>query len=145
MDEAKGRWVATCGADGTEWIVRNAGWVTERPDGLPCEHLDDLSEPSVAAELGWCGCGSPEDVDRMMLAYLRNIEARWTVRKDEDAPHWGWRATEGLSTDAETLIQYMADALGWTEHGGTVGGAWLTDDGHVALRNLMARESIHAV
>ena len=134
-----GRWIETCGC-GVETWVRNHAYEF-RGSGDPTHVHPGFAEggPTVAEELGWCGCGSPDDVDRMMLAYLTNINERWTTRKDEGDPHYGWRATPGLSEDAETLIQYIADSLDWTEHGGSVGGAWLTDDGRLALHNLAAR------
>ena len=87
---------------------------------------DMLGDPSVAQDLEWCGCGEPEAVDRMMLAYLES-------RAVED---WPKPAPAGVSKDAALLLAYLADDLGWTEHGPSIGGAWLTDDGRDALLNL---------
>lgn len=121
--------VMGCGC-GCTIIVRNAGFVaTDRP---PCEHcqpvLDGTDDQIIRTEmvsrhLGWCGCGNPEDIDLAMLAYL-----------DSGTPDI-LALPEGL---AELMLAYIADDLGWTEHGGSVYGAWLTDDGREALTNLKA-------
>lgn len=133
MNEKRG-WFTGCPHCGAALYVRNAAVVRE---GATCDNcrgweadddIGDVNEALVSTELGWCGCGSPEEVDRMMLAYL---EAR--AEEDWPKPH-----PEGVSEDAEQLLSYIADALGWTEHGGSVGGAWLTDDGKTARANLAA-------
>lgn len=80
----------------------------------------------VNTELGWCACGDPSEIDGMMLAYLR-------ARAHEDFPK---PAAEGVSPQAELLLAYIADGLGWTEHGSSIGGAWLTEDGREAMENL---------
>jgi hypothetical protein len=84
----------------------------------------DVTDSLVCNELGWDVCGNPEAVDRMMLAYL-------TARSSDAKP-----AAEGVPPDAEILIAYMADDLGWTEHGTGIEGAWLTEAGREALTNL---------
>lgn len=137
-DRKKRGWFCGCPECGANLYVRNAAVVRE---GGPCDNCrtfgtaeddgpagGDVKESLVSHELGWCGCGNPEDVDRMMLAYL-------TARAEED---WPKPRAEGVSDDAEMLLAYIADELEWTEHGGSVGGAWLTDDGKEAMRNLTA-------
>lgn len=121
-----------CGC-GCVWRVKNLAYVMSS-DG--CAHcLDMVRNPDdcspldhsgmVAAEAGWCGCGALERVDRMMLAYLSQDD---TILRDDHV--------EEVSDDASVLLAYIADSLGWTEHGGGVGGSWLTDDGKEALANL---------
>lgn len=127
MDE-RGTWVETCQC-GRETRAKNGAWVVsdgKEPCDSPHPHYQDGEPPSVPTELGWCGCGEPERVDEMMLAYLQS-------RVGEDYPK---PDPVGVSPDAVPLLAYMADALGWTEHGGSVGGAWLTDNGYVAIGNL---------
>lgn len=77
-------------------------------------------------ELGGCGCGQPERVDAMMLAYLESRAGEGFPKPDP----------AGVSEDAALLLAYLADMLDWTEHGGSVGGAWLTDEGERALAHL---------
>lgn len=144
----EGRWIETCGCGVETWVkdyayVRRGDPMTAETCAAPHPHDPD-DGPTVPMELGWCGCGNPEDVDRMMLAYLANLHERWTTRKDEGAPHFGYQPTPDLSPDAELLIQYVADSLGWTEHGGSVGGAWLTDEGHDARRRMIAKADAEA-
>jgi hypothetical protein len=96
----------------------------------PCAHCLEMATEAmesgrVQAEIGWCGCGT-DRTDEMMLAYLRSREVDGFPKP----------APDGVHADAVELLAYMADDLGWTEHGGGVGGAWLTDAGREALANL---------
>jgi hypothetical protein len=103
--------------------------VNARPsyDGEPCSKCSLDPAPGdawygmVASELGWCGCGPQEHLDRLMYAYL-----------DQDGPVL---RAEG---DAGMLLAFIADDLGWTEHGGNIGGSWLTNAGAQARANLGA-------
>lgn len=76
--------------------------------------------------LKWCGCGDP-------------IEAKLTVRKFLDA-HREWESKEkklkeyfGVKSvyDNSLLLclAYTMDAAEFTEHGTSISGAWLTEDG----------------
>ncbi|HYF46707.1 MAG TPA: hypothetical protein VD926_10895 [Acidimicrobiales bacterium] len=132
---SENNWFVGCGScDGKAW-VKNAAIVRDTSCDACKDYGSDertgvyVLDSLVCTELGWCTCGNPEDVDRMMLAYL-------TARSYDDFPK---PRAEGVSEDAEMLLAYIADALGWTEHGGSVGGAWLTDDGREAMANLARR------
>lgn len=134
-----GRWVAehhsTAGVPcGWEIRVKNHAFrIVPGPNAQPAacgSCIDPEDEPTVNAELGWCPCDQPWRVEAMMLAYLQS-------RTDEN---WPKPAPADVSEDAGLLLAYMADQLGWTTHGGTVGGAWLTDDGREALANLLLAE-----
>ena len=137
--DGKGVWITTIGAPcGVTIYQKNMRRFVSNEGAAPCSdptcwhhkvvrgEENVFEQPSVNAELEWCGCDTPEEVDRMMLAYLRS--------RDEK----GWPKTEpeGVSADATLLLSYMAARLDWTEHGGSVGGAWLSDDGKEALANL---------
>lgn len=125
-------WFMGCGSCGGNRWVRNAEIHFDKEceqchgDGTIDDGRPYVLDSLVTTELGWCGCGDPEAVDKVMLAYLRS-------RAAED-----WPDPEGVSDDAVLLLAYIADALRWTEHGSSVGGAWLTDDGRKALANLEA-------
>lgn len=127
-------WFVGCGGCDGSASVRNAAIVREGGCDACKDYGTDpdsgvyVLDSLVSHELGWCACGNPEDVDRMMLAYL-------TARSVESFPK---PPPDGISEDAELLLAYIADALDWTEHGGSVGGAWLTVDGREALANLIA-------
>lgn len=80
----------------------------------------------VCAELGWCQCASPADVDHAMLSYLEG--------SGRGVP----QAMGSAARERDLLLAYIAADLGWTEHGGSVWGSWLTDAGREALANLRA-------
>jgi hypothetical protein len=125
-----GRWLETCGC-GRETRIKDYRLIFRGGDGsCPASH-PNFASVSVNAELGWCGCGSHEDVDAWMLAYLRSRAG------DE----WPKPQPEGVSEDAAGLLAYMADDLGWTEHGGSIYGAWLTDEGRLVIQRM---EAAHA-
>lgn len=128
--------------------MRNAGVVMVGPgcavcgDGLVQDASGNPYDGRVCSELGWCGCGGPEDIDQAMLAYLRTLTHPAGFSTDrsaiaravtDDEPEDG---SDGATL--RLLLAYMADDLGWSEHGGSVYGAWLTDDGKQALDNLVA-------
>lgn len=74
----------------------------------------------IMASFGYCICGRPE----VFLFYLRNYlelvdEKDGAVTKDVWAPYW-----------------YFCDEKGFTEHGGSVLGAWITDRGKEMLKKL---------
>ena len=76
------------------------------------DHPDpDRSWAEAIAMQGWCGCGSPEMVTAALYEYLR---------------HLGYSSESNLGW---LLLAYRADQLGFTEHGGSVYGSWITDAG----------------
>lgn len=80
---------------------------------------------------GWfCGCGNPEDAAAALLRLLR-LHPLYEHRPKFEA----WLPDDGL----QYLLLYMLDRFELTEHGGSVGGAWLTPKGE-AVRNALARE-----
>lgn len=93
-------------------------------------------EPDYA---GFCGCGNPEIIDQALIAYLGCI--------NHDVDHWDDRPPldeQYARCGGEVawhFCAYMADALGWTEHGGSVLGAWPTDTGVIALANLTREDT----
>ncbi len=73
----------------------------------------------------WCVCGEPDRVAEAMLRYLTPEPGKTIVVVGDDL--------ESL------LLAYMADGAGWTEHGGTVRAAWLTEKGKAARAALGKR------
>lgn len=114
---------------GARWYIKNAKLETARTSDGSCSGCErdarEMVEGSlVAHELGWCACGDTERVDALMLAYL-SVAAQEPILDAEID-----------NDDAFMLIAYLADFLGWTDHGTSIHGAWLTDDGKEALDNL---------
>jgi hypothetical protein len=94
-------------------------------------------------KLKWCGCGRPEAV----LAFLRDV---LQAISDFHTAEWGTPELEAALAREMSLLpsdnplalgfRYMLDALGLTEHGGSIFGAWLTEEGRYTLSILTACE-----
>ena len=85
---------------------------------------DDLPEFIALDELGWCTCGSSEEVEEQILLYLRALLVEPFKRDMQDV------------SAAWAVIAYVCDKAGWTEHGSSVGYSWLTSEGKEMLRKL---------
>lgn len=108
--------------------------------------------------LNWCGCGNPEEALGLMRDVLRLFKERSDANRLPTPAHFfvpdvasflndraeGWRLVtqkiDDLLGDGPLGLSYlyMLDALGLTEHGGYVGGCWLTAEGERVLALLDA-------
>lgn len=86
----------------------------------------NLITESLNRLMGWCQCGNPEDMTAMAFLYLTAVGNKLDRKTAQEK--------SGIPDEAWTLLSYICDYLEWTEHGGSVGGAWLTDTGKEALR-----------
>ena len=79
----------------------------------------------------FCGCGSPDLAWAAIKDYLRERED-WheAVLNKKDFPH------KYLETGKDYILAYLVDHFRLTEHGGSVGGCWLTKEGKEALTYL---------
>lgn len=101
-------------------------------EGTLFESPRSLLLSSSADGLGWCGCGVPDTVLDLVRRYLETTawaNEDWNTRHD----FRGRIERAAMSEDAWLLLEYVCDRADWTEHGGSVGGAWLTDKGREAL------------
>lgn len=74
--------------------------------------------------LGGCGCGSADQLAEKAVAVLKNFEL-----KPMDPNRFN------VSEDiANELLAHWLDNKGLLEHGGSVGGSWLTDKGKEVLK-----------
>lgn len=87
-------------------------------------------ELRVALDEWFCGCGCPEDAAGALLRLLR-LHPLYEHYDELRA----WVPDLGV----QYLLLYQLDRLELTEHGGSVGGAWLTDKG-TEVRDALARE-----
>jgi len=88
-------------------------------------------ELRVFLQTWFCGCGSP-DLAAAYLLRLLDLHPLYEHRQE----------LEALISDTglEMLILYTLDRFDLTEHGGTVGGAWLSPKGE-AVREALRAES----
>lgn len=68
-------------------------------------------------KLRWCGCGDPDSAKEVVKEYLQAVKAR---RVD-------------VNNDLVLCLAYTMDAAGLTDHGSSICGAWLTDEGEMFL------------
>lgn len=95
----------------------------------------------------FCGCGSSSQYSAWMLEYMLCVQADDKERDDFNDEHAGqtfallperpgfvraqaWIKNHG---DAGEMIAHICAHADLTEHGGTVWGAWMTDEGHWAV------------
>ena len=92
-------------------------------------------------ELGFCGCGDPEENLAYVRRVLRHIADRRVVGDgtfDEIHKSWvDWDAEgDAIMGPAKLFTQYVLAQKDLTEHGGSVGGAWLSNKGYELLEDL---------
>jgi hypothetical protein len=99
-------------------------------DGVGFDSPRDLLIESKAGGLGWCGCGDVDDAIALVRTYLQAL-----YEGQQQGRGWGpdLREQTGIPVEAWCLLQFLCDGAGWTEHGGSVLGAWLTEEGRQAL------------
>src|SRR4051812_44267695 len=92
------------------------------PPDYDCLKTQQYFRHLLNDKIHFCGCGS---VDKwgVLLAMLERSEAQGSFYKP-------WNDWPG---DAVEFVAHVMDGWGLTEHGGSVGHAWLTDEGKFAL------------
>jgi hypothetical protein len=116
----------------------------------------------IDEERGWaletlqiCGCGDPDKTIMLARDVLGIIKRRWdatqslSILSPSDRPAFEAAGREerdalglrlGDDSDLYWLTLYWLDACDLTEHGGSVGGCWLTPAGEAALGRLQAMD-----
>ena len=89
------------------------------------ERFEDI----VFNDIGICGCGNPDDVLNMLQKYL---EAKREWMPFEKQKEFAAKYAEELML----FMMYIMDDKGYTEHGSSVYGCWLTDKGKAFLKML---------
>lgn len=100
-------------------------------DGVDFNSRAEMLFSSKSSGLGFCGCGLPEKTLKSVHSYLSTLDWAW---QDWEARFRELQSHSGLSEDFWNFIAYFCDSKGLTEHGGSVGGAWLSDRGRDWLR-----------
>lgn len=75
--------------------------------------------------LGWCGCGCPDDAYYEVYKYLkaRQLSAFKEIYGFDNV----------YSNPLLLCLAYTLDNIGFTDHGGNIGGAWLTEMGTAVI------------
>lgn len=81
-------------------------------------------------KLEWCGCGMPGEAMRTIARYL---EARSLKYPECDQKMREYFPEDGNGKSLVLCLAYELDRAGFTEHGSSVYGCWLTDDGKYFL------------
>jgi hypothetical protein len=101
------------------------------PDGC---HYDNEHQAAHYGLLKLCGCGSPEEAYNFCREALMLFDRRGC---HDTPPKREWinaeKALEDLiksrPADAAHVLAHLFNHLDLLEHGGAVGGSWLTGDG----------------
>ena len=106
-------------------------WCKVNAIGIAPSIYETLIEARWIEEMKFCGCGAPEETREWLGKVMAIIGKRRT-------PEWAsWDEVEAtIQGDKSSLtyfVLYVLDAMGLTEHGGSVGGCWLTEKGRKLL------------
>lgn len=91
----------------------------------------------ILKDLNFCGCGNSDTAYEVLHEVLSfhdragGEKENWE-KKHEDQKLFQDRVGEGVFY----LLLYFIDAANLTEHGGSVGGGWLNEDGKTLLKFL---------
>jgi len=110
----------------TEWLETDpANGMLIGPDGC---HYANEKQAAHFGLLGLCGCGNPEGSYNFCRQFLQAHDSR----TDDDRP-WPPDIVEKLVANnpamAAHVLAHLFTHLDLLEHGGSVGGSWLTTDG----------------
>jgi len=79
-------------------------------------------------KLGWCGCGTPDDAAKTIFKLLDAVkEQELEGRKAKLTEYFGVGSV--YDNDLLLCLSYELDRAGFTDHGSSIGWAWLTEDG----------------
>lgn len=106
--------------------------------------IEPLMNYYMFERLGLCGCGLPEETYETIRLYLQ-IRKDWYTDKIDYVEVTRRYLTDLHIDDADELqsgilqfMMYILDDKGFTTHGSSIGGCWLTDDGERLLTVLNA-------
>ena len=135
------------------WCPNGEAWGEPLAIHIDGAHHESIEEAFHTGVLGFCGCGQPERVARLVGGFLALLRRQWSEMRADTSPllaltpekeamyrrHREDRSVffgghEGL----DYMVAYVADLRGLTEHGGSIGGEWLTDGGELWLDLLEA-------
>lgn len=90
--------------------------------------------------LNWCGCGDPDIAKRVIRDYLEVIKDKF----DNNVTFENKFGVKSVyDNDLLLCLAYTIDAAGFTEHGSSISGAWLTEEGKMFLWLLQQNKDIN--
>lgn len=98
----------------------------------------------VFNELHFCGCGEPEKAMQYLVNILQALKTRGEDWNDENNKKVNELLPEYGCEPKAAITLYLLDGAGLIEHGSSIGGSWLTSEGHAFLED-MQRVGIEAV
>jgi len=84
-------------------------------------HYQEKCDILWVGELGFCGCGDPEETLRNIREIFKAVKRRGATLRDDKLYYF---------------VCYWADKEGYFEHGTSVFGSWLTDKGEKLLEKI---------
>lgn len=106
--------------------------------------INPLMDYYMYEELNLCGCGSPEFTYSAIREYLHIREDWYKNRIKYDGVLQRYKKNlhiddnDSLQSGLLQFMMYILDHKGFTEHGGSIGGCWITDKGRRLLTVLDA-------
>lgn len=77
-------------------------------------------------KLNWCGCGDPDRAKKVVRDYLEVVNDKF----DSNTDFYEKFGVKYVYDDKLLLcLAYTLDAAGFTDHGTSISGAWLTNEG----------------
>ena len=106
--------------------------------------IEPLMDYYMYEELNLCGCGIPEDTYEIIRRYLHiredyytdKIEYKDVLERYKTDLHI--KDDDSLQAGLLQFMMYVLDHKGFTEHGSSIGGCWLTNKGRMLLTVLDA-------
>ena len=98
-------------------------------------------------KLHWCGCGIPETAKKTLRDFLRILYDH-KKELEHKHPNYDWRTDwkrrennfqerfgvhDVYGNELLLCFAYAMDAAEFTEHGSSIGGAWITEEGKMFL------------
>lgn len=83
-------------------------------------------------KLNWCGCGDPDTVKTIVRNFLQSVEMKMSDNADIGFQKY-FNVHSVYDNDLLLCLAYTMDAADFTEHGSSIGGAWLTEEGKMFL------------
>lgn len=106
--------------------------------------IEPLMDYYMYEELNLCGCGIPEDTYEIIRRYLHIREDYYTDKIEYKDVLERYKTDlhieddDSLQAGLLQFMMYVLDHNGFTEHGSSIGGCWLTDKGRRLLTILDA-------